>query len=357
MNFQEISKYRLTNQHLSVKKVTAVKELVKYMGAMQAQDYAMAQIAVGKRLDKVTGNEVNLAMNNGEILRTHLLRPTWHLVSADDIYWMLQLTAPHIKTLTQSRHKELDLTEKSLSKIFVLIEKVLLNNNHLTRSELYSAFHESKISTENNRGAHILMSAELEGIICSGRITNGQQTFALLEERFPKPMSISRDEALEKLARIYFESRWPATLRDFVWWSGLPVKDARKAMDMIGNDFTAEKIEEVTYLIPNSLPVFSENADSVFLLPAFDEYLIAYTDRKAVVENNKMVVSKNGIFWPIIVVNGQVVGLWKRTIKKDKVTVTIDPFMPLKKRQINLIEQEVSKLGDFLGKTAELTKQ
>lgn len=357
MNFQEISKYRLTNQHLSVKKVTAVKELVKYMGAMQAQDYAMAQIAVGKRLDKTTCNEVDLAINNGDILRTHLLRPTWHLVSTDDIYWMLQLTAPHIKTLTRSRHKELELTGKSLSKIYVLIEKVLLNNNHLTRTELYAVFHKSKISTENNRGAHILMSAELEGIICSGRIINGQQTFALLEERVQKPASISRDEALEKLARIYFESRWPATLHDFVWWSGLPVKDARKAMDMIRNDFIAEKIEDATYLIPNSLPAPSANGDAVFLLPAFDEFLIAYTNRKAAIENNKMVVSKNGIFWPVIVVSGQIAGLWKRTIKKDKVSVTIEPFKPIKKYHLNLIEKEVKKLGEFLGKKAELTNQ
>ena len=297
--------------------------------------------------------KVDSAMNTGEILRTHILRPTWHLVSSDDIYWMLQLTAPHIKNAAKSRHRELELNEKSLSKIYSLLEKALIDNNHLTRTELYSIFHEMKISTENNRGAHILMSAELEGILCSGKVIDGKQTFALLEERVSKPAPISREEALEKLARIYFESRWPATLRDFVWWSGLPVRDARKAIEMIGNDFIAEKIDEEIYMIPHSLPDLSQITNSVFLLPAFDEFLIAYTNRKAIIENDKMVVSKNGMFWPTVVVNGQVAGLWKRVIKKDKVNVTVDLFKPLKKHQLDLFEQEVTRLGDFLGKKAE----
>ncbi len=350
MKFSEIPNIRLVNQHLSLQKQTSVKGLVKYMGAMQAQDYSMAQIAVGKRTKEVTSAEVDSAINKGEILRTHLLRPTWHLVSSDDIYWMLQLTAPHIKTATKSRHRELELSEKKLSKTFSIIEKALINNHHLTRTELYSIFHESKISTENNRGAHILMSAELEGILCSGKIIKGKQTFALLEERMPKLAPIKRDEALEKLARIYFTSRSPATLQDFVWWSGLPVRDARRAIEIIGIDFISEKIENENYIIPRSLKSFPDISDSVLLLPAFDEFLIAYTNRKAVIENDKMVVSKNGMFWPIIVVNGKIAGLWKRTIKKDTVTVTINLFKPLNKNQLDLVKQEVVRLGNFLGK-------
>ncbi len=350
MHFSEISNTRLALQHLTLRQQSTIKGLVKYMGAMQAQDYPMAQLAVGKRLPGTTSDEVDSAMNEGEILRTHLLRPTWHLVSCDDIYWMLELTAPHIKTAVKSRQKELGLNEKSLSKIYRLLEGTLRDENHLTRNELYSVFHEAKISTENNRGAHILISAELEGIICSGKIKDGKQTFALLEERVQKPATLNRDEALEKLAGIYFESRSPATLRDFVWWSGLPVRDARKAIEMIGKDFISEEIGEETYLIPSSLPDFSENTDSVFLLPAFDEFLIAYTDRKAAIENDKMVVSKNGIFWPVIIVNGQVTGLWKRTKVKDKIHVSLELFKPLKKRQMELVEKEVIEMGRFLGK-------
>ncbi len=350
MQVSEISTIRLALQHLTQKKQTTVQGLVKYMGALQAQDYLMAQLAVGKRLSNVTDKMVDLAMNKGEILRTHLLRPTWHLVSSEDIYWILQLTAPHIKTAVKSRHKELELNEKSLSKIYLLLKKALRNENHLTRNELYSIFHEAKISTENNRGAHILLSAELEGIICSGKIKDGKQTFALLEERVPKPAALTRDEALEKLARIYFAGRGPATLRDFVWWSGLPVRDARKAIEIIRSDFISEEFEEETYLIPNSLPTLSQKNDAVFLLPAFDEFLIAYTNRKAAIKSDKMVVSKNGIFWPIIVVNGQVTGLWKRTKIKDKILVNIDLFMPLKKHQMELIEKEVTELGRFWGK-------
>ncbi len=350
MHFTEISNIRLALQNLTVREQTTVQGLVEYMGALQAQDYLMVQLAVGKRLSNITDKKIDLVLNEGKILRTHLLRPTWHIVSSKDIYWILQLTAPHIKTAVRSRHKELELNEKVLSKIYLLLERSLRDENHLTRNELYSIFHEAKISTENNRGAHILLSAELEGIICSGKIKDGKQTFALLEERVPKPAACTRDEALEKLAKIYFESRSPATLRDFVWWSGLPVRDARKAIEMIRNDFISEEIEEETYLIPNSLPNLSQKNNSVFLLPAFDEFLIAYSNRKAAIENDKKAISQNGIFWAIIVVNGQVIGLWKRTKIKDKILVSVDPFKPLKKHQMELLEKEVVELGHFWGK-------
>ena len=354
MHFSEISNTRLALQHLTVKEQTTVQGLVEYMGALQAQDYPMAQLAVGKRLENTTAQMVELAINKGEILRTHLLRPTWHIVSSKDIYWILQLTAPHIKTAVRSRHKELELNGKVLSKIYKLLEKTLRDENHLTRNELYAIFHEAKISTENNRGAHILLSAELERIICNGKIKDGKQTFALLGERVPKPAILSRNEALEKLARIYFISRGPATLYDFVWWSGLPVRDARKAIEMIGKDFISENIGEETYFVPFSLPDFSDNSYSVLLLPAYDEFLIAYADRKASIENDKKAISQNGIFRPIIVINGKVVGLWKQNKIKDKIQVNIDLLKPLKKHQMEMIEKEVVELGRFLGKETTL---
>ncbi|MEZ5104422.1 MAG: winged helix DNA-binding domain-containing protein [Draconibacterium sp.] len=355
MDFSEISNIRLASQHLTERKYTSLKEIADYMGAMQAQDYPMVKWAIGQRLSCISDKQVDSAINSAEIIRTHVLRPTWHIISPDDIYWMLDLTAPHIKSSTQSRHKELKLNEKNLSKIFKLIEKTLRDKNHLTREELYSIFHQAKIYTNDNRGAHILMSAELAGIICSGQIKNKKQTFALLNERVVRKKYLTRDEAIEKLARKYFTSHAPATLNDFIWWSGLPVKDARKSFEMLENEFVQETINDTIYLIPNSL-LSTPKMNSVLLLPAYDEFLISYTNRSAsiVFEDQKKTISNNGIFRPTIAINGKISGIWKRTTKKDKVVIEIEPFKKLNKTQIQSIEKEVERLEVFWDKQTVL---
>ncbi len=242
MNFTEIANIRLTSQQISSTKLKSVKEIVGWMGAIQAQDYAMAKWAIGIRFPDSTDKLVETAINNGEIIRTHLLRPTWHFVSADDIYWMIDLTAPQIKASLRSRHKELELSENI----------------------------------------------------------------------FMKPEPLTKEEALEKLARRYFSSCCPATLQDFAWWSGLSLIDARIALEMVKADLVSEMIDSQTYW-----------------LPAYDEFLISYKNRTAsfLYVNDNKVISSNGIFRPVIVVNGQVAGIWKRTIKNDEVIVKSELFM------------------------------
>ncbi len=357
MLFSDISNIRLANQHLTVKIETSPKQLIEYLGAIQAQDYPMAKWALGVRLNNVGNKDIELSLDNGEILRTHVLRPTWHLVSANDIHWMLELTAPHIHSSSRSRHKQLELDSKSLSKIYKLIEKNLRDNNHLTRDALYDIFHQEKIGTSDNRGAHIFMCAELEGLICSGKNSGKQRTFALLEERVSKPKKLNRDESLAKLANIYFTSRGPATINDFIWWSGLPRRDARKALEITSGDFSDETIEDETYRFSNNFDYSMIPTNSVLMLPSFDEYLIAYTNRKAAINkeiHTKKAVSNNGIFRPIIVVNGQVAGIWRRSFKKDMVLIETELFESLNKTQIKSVEKEAAKFGTFLDMKIEL---
>jgi len=355
----DISNIRLESQHVAKKEFTTVKDIVGYMGAIQAQDYAMVKLAVGSRLANSTESLVETAIDNGDIIRTHLLRPTWHIVSADDIYWLLELTAPRIKASLNSRHKELELSEPVLKSIYSIIEKVLRGNKHLTREELILKFVEAKISIDNNRAYHILMTAELDGLVCSGSIKDNKQTFALLSERVPKRTNFTREEALEKLARKYFNSHCPATLKDFVWWSGLSVSDARKALEMIKHDLVSETIGSETYWLINSFTDPSNKGNSVYLLPAFDEFLISYTDRKASISSEDQIkaIYQNGIFRPTIVIDGQVAGVWKRTIKKDKVLVEIDTFKPLIKSEINSIEKQIIVLEHFWGKKIEIKSE
>jgi hypothetical protein len=323
------------------------------MGAMQAQDYASAKWAIGIRLQSATDKSVETAINKGEIIRTHVLRPTWHLVSANDIYWMLELTAPHIRSSLKSRHKELELDEKLLTKAYVLLEKALSGGKNLLREDLFALLEKTKIITSSQRGIHILLMAELNGLIGSGPKTGNQQSYALLEERVPKKKTLNREQALATLAQQYFTSHGPATLQDFAWWSGLPTGDVKKGLELIKDDLKSSTILSQTYWYSGSASVPKNK--SAFLLPAYDEFIISYKDRtpSLPLENHSKTISSNGIFRSVIVLNGQVIGLWKRTIKKDKILIEPDYFKSPNKTEKELIEKASEDLGKFLNLQAE----
>ena len=356
MNLKAVANTRLANQQIAKTKFKTPKELVGWMGAMQAQDFTMAKWAIGIRLIGSKETLIEEAVNKGEILRTHVLRPTWHFVSSDDIHWMLELTAPHIKSGIRSRHKHLGLSEAAIKKSNRLIKKTLSGGKHLTREEIMNEFKKAKIDVSENRSSHFMLMAELDGLICSGRIKNKKQTYVLLEDRISETKSLKREEALVKLARRYFTSRGPATLQDFVWWSGLPVSDARKAIEMIKSDFVSKKIGENEYWFAGSNNIPKKINESVHLLPAYDEFLISYKDRDAslMFEHNKKTISNNGIFRPVILINGQVKGIWKRVTKNDKVVVEINFFQPQKKVIQQEIKKAAMKISSFLNKKVEV---
>lgn len=352
MTLNDISNIRLISQKIALPEFKTVKEIVSRMGAIQAQDYSMAKWAIGVRLPDTTDAKVESAINKGEILRTHVLRPTWHFISAEDIYWMLELSGTKIKSSFKSRDKELELTESVISKSQSIIEKKLSDVSGLTREEISQELTRAKIRTDANRLSHILVHAELIGLVCSGPIKEKKLTYSLLRERVPAKKDISKDEALARLAGKYFRSRCPATLDDFIWWSNLSVTDARKAVDLIKNDFFPETIGSSKYWLPYTFSDKVIKKTSVYLLPAYDEFLIAYKDRNSSLSavNNKRTVSVNGIFYPLIVVNGQVAGLWKRITQKNKVIVSADFFQPPDKVINNLIAEKFTVFGHFMGK-------
>ena len=356
MKSTDISSLRLTNQQITSTSFKTVKELVGWMSAMQAQDYNQAKWAIGVRLPHLTETQIETSFNNGEIIRTHLMRPTWHFVSSDDIYWMLELTAPQIKSAAKSRNRDLELTEVILKRSQDILVKVLEGNKSLTREELCVHLNQAGINTEEQRFPHILMEAEINRVVCSGVMQGKKQTYALLEERVPIKKKLTKEEALAMLAKKYFTSHGPATLPDFVWWSGLPVTNARKALEMIKSEFVSVTVDNETYWFSEVVSPTVSLPDSVYLLPAFDEYLISYKNRSAAItiDHHKKAVSNNGIFRPVIVVNGQISGLWKRTIKKDTVLIELDHFRPHNKTERSLIAKAGELYGHFLGMHTEI---
>jgi hypothetical protein len=352
----DISILRIQNQQVEGSNYKTPKELVAWMGAMQAQDFSMAKWAVGLRVPGSTEASVEEAYNRGEILRTHLMRPTWHFVSPEDISWMLELTAPQIKKILKTNDKRFEFNETVYSTCITMLEKVLSNMQCMTREELVQEFENIHIRTDENRLSHILIVAELAGVVCSGPMRGNKLTYMLLADRVPKIKSFTREEALATLATRYFKSHGSATVRDFVWWSGLTITDARKAMESIKSSLISETIDSETYWMApgSSHRVF--DPQQIRLLPAFDEILIGYANRSAALASvhNKKIISVNGIFRPIIVENGQVKGLWKRNTLKDRVLIEASLFQPFPEEIKRNIEEEAKRVGEFLNKRVEI---
>ena len=355
MTLSDISSLRIQNQEVQHQRFSVAKHLVAHMGAMQAQDYAMAKWAVGLRMQTADDASIVEAYNKGEIIRTHLMRPTWHFVSCDDVYWLLKLTAPQIKRLCKSRDRQLELDEVIYSRSNAILEKALGGGVNLNREELTRLYLDANIRTNENRLSHLLMRAELEGIICNGAIKQNKLTYALLSEKVPVRKLFSREESLFELAKRYFTSHAPATVRDFIWWSGLSVSEAKKAVEMIKSSFILETIDGIEYLFRTNQSDISQN-NSLYLLPAFDELLIAYTNRTATINSvdNPKAISNNGMFRPIIVENGRVTGVWKRTSQKTKVMIELTFFSGVSDFVINALESEIKKQALFLDKETEL---
>ncbi len=351
MTIHNLPKYRIHTQQLLNTQFSTPAEMVRYFGAMQAQDYAMAKWAVGIRLG-ARESTIENALASGDIIRTHILRPTWHFVAAEDIRWMLKLTAPHVKRIAAPMNKRHDLDEKTLHRFNEIIAKSLSGNKHLTREEIMQEL-QLKTDTANDiRPTLISMNAELDGIICSGAMRGKQITYSLLDERVPNSPALSHEEALVALSKKYFTSHGPATVNDFAWWSGLSIANSKLAIELIKPDFQSINIDNQTYLFDPTLHRTIDESNIIHFLPAFDEFLISYKDRTASIalDNQPKAFSKNGIFYPVISINGKAVGTWKRTLKKDTAIIQTQFF---NQKQIPLTDaffKAAEQYGNYIGK-------
>jgi hypothetical protein len=351
MKTADIIRIRLHNQQLAASRFTTAKEIVEWQGVMQAQEYALSKWAIGIRLPGSSEKIIDKALDKGEILRSHLLRPTWHYVAAEDIHWMLTLSVPQQRAAVKFRQKFLEIKPATLKKSNKIIEKALSKGEHLTRKELTALLQEAKINTKDERVSHMLFEAEIDGIICNGVQRGKEITYALLSERVNGGKSFPREEAMAKLAQRYFSSHGPATVQDFIWWSGLSITEGKKAVDLVKKDLESFTIGKKTYWLSPGLQIPSTKKSSAFLLPPYDEYIIAYADRSAVLTDGSKQKNlfDNGLFRPVILVNGKAIGNWKRVVKKGKTTVESNYFKKPAKTTEALIKKATKDYQRFAG--------
>lgn len=348
MTLQDIADYRLTLQQLVSSRFTNPHDLVSYMGAVQAQDYLSAQWALGMRMKDAQAHDIDQALEDGSIIRTHAMRPTWHFVAPEDLRWIQQLTSDRVRPTLAYYNRQLGLTDTIHEKTRRILQEILSNHTYLTRDEIKKVFESEHISIPTGQFmAHIMFDAELESVVCSGPRRGKQFTYALVDERIKPTPLLSRDEALTAIAKRYFTSHGPASLKDFVWWSALKIADGKRGIALLENELRKETISGVDFYYMHPLPTSHMPKLHVSLQPAYDEYTIAYQHHE--VHFPKVFSRKDVGYGYFILINGQISGIWQRTIKPKVVAITINPFRGLSTEEKKEIKTQAERYSEFIG--------
>ena len=398
MNLDIITR-RLSNQGLSEPRFETPAEAVGWLGAVQSQDYPGAKWALGQRMAGASDSALDRAFDAGEILRTHVLRPTWHFIRPEDIRWMLALTGPRVLKATRSYFRRFGLEDDEFRRAAKVIERALIGGQSLTRADLVERLRAAGFDVEDHlRATYLALWAELSGLIVSGprqgnpaaplngaqsgtvgarprradaghnrggsspRVNRGgNHTFALLDERVPQSPILSREESLSELARRFFTSHGPATLKDYAWWSGLTAADARLGIAASSSALAEEIIDGVSYWSGGeTIPSGGETAQPAYralLLPNYDEYVVAYAGRGDIIDDealHRLDPRGNLLFSHTLLLDGRVIGTWKRTFRKGAALVELATLAPLSAEQSAAVESALARYGGFLGMPVEL---
>lgn len=350
---QTLRAQRLQNQQMEYPRFDHVVDVLSHLGAIQGQDFIGAKWSLGLRLPDSTDADVEQAITDKQMVRTWLWRGTLFLTTAADVRWMLELVAPRIIAQSQRRYKELELDAQTLTHCNDILVEALADGQQHSRRQLYAILEEQGISTKGQRGVHIVRHTSLEGLIIQGTVDKNDPVFMSLDDVTPATQTIPKDVALAELARRYFNSRGLATLHDFAWWTGLLMADVRTGVEAIRSE-----LEEVTidgnsyYRVGDATTQPAPPSPTVYVPPGFDEYLLGYKDRDVILEPDhamKVCPGKNGMFFPTMVIDGHIRGVWKRTIKKKQMQIQAMPFAKLTHDEEQAFEKAIQKFGAFWG--------
>jgi Winged helix DNA-binding domain len=355
LTFNELLALRMRNLMLNAQEVRSPADVVAWMGAMQAQDLASGEWSFGVRGAGLTQADIHQATVDREILRTWPMRGTVHFVPPADAKWMLDITGTRALTGAQGRRQQLGLTEAIVTKAAEVLHNELFGGRSLTRAECVALLVDAGVHTAPEHGYHLLWYASQIGVTCMGPQRGKEQTFVLLDEWVPDPNLFSRDEGLATLAIRYFRSHGPATEKDFVGWTGLAVVDAKRAIELagetlVGVDTVRGRMITSAASLESGIPKPIQDLE-LLLLPGFDEYLLGYKDRTAMISAehfNQIIPGGNGVFRPTIVANGRVIGTWTRAIKKHRVEMAARPFATFSKRQHQAFTKASRMYADYL---------
>jgi hypothetical protein len=354
----DIARLRLEEQFLGGSDLATGAAVVAALGAVQAQDYSGAKWALGQRTRNATDEAIEREFDGGAILRTHLLRPTWHFVSPADIRWMLALTGPRVGAAMRSYNRRLELDRAVFHRSHRVLEKALAGGRHRTRVELRAALERARVKpAAGQRLAHLMMQAELDAVVCSGPRRGKRFTYALFDERVPPAPALARDEALLELARRYFRTRGPASSQDFAWWSGLAMADVRRAIDIAGRELERIQRDGREYWLVDGHDPRHVAKRIAHLLPNYDEFFIGFRDRSAIGQRLKsveVVTGGNALIAHVVAIDGQLVGGWKRLPGKGASVVQLDLRTNLTASERSAVNRALRRFQAFVGEPVEV---
>ena len=321
---------RLLNQQLVVPQYSDPAEVVSYMGAMQAQEYRMMRWAVEMRTRRPSHKAFKKAFDSGRIIRLHLMRGTWQLVAAEDYWMMIGLCAPKAIAVTKGwmSSNKISISDEELMRVRDIFAQTAADLGSVTKENLVRALAEKDISLDDHRLSYHIRMAEMSGTLCSGELLTMKATYALTANKVKQKVQMNRDEALAYFTRKYFQSRQPATLEDFVWWSGLNISDCRKGIELLGSTIHVERWKGRDYYLTDDCRTRGFRKGKFLLVPSYDEYLISYKSRDVVLppEHRHHAHNNSGIFQPIIAYDGTICGNWSPFKNDCQVTFFEDTF-------------------------------
>jgi winged helix DNA-binding protein len=349
---RDIATQRLANHGISAPRFESPEALVGWLGAVQAQEYDVAKWSLGQRSVSETDATVEQALAEGRILRTHVLRPTWHFVTPRDIRWLLELTAPRVRRLIAYYDRLLEIDESLRKRSYSLIERALLEAGKLTRAEVAKVLSAGGIDASGQRLSHFLFHAELSCVICSGPRKGKQHTYALFAERAPAAQSMPRDDSLAELARRFFASHGPATPKDFSTWCSLTLTDARKALAMLGPEAESFEADGRTYWQAAEAARPGAEAPRAHLLQGYDEYIMGYSESKDVLRDESWGNGPAGQrppFTHALIIDGTVAGHWRRNVAPKAVAIDLQLYRPLTAEELQEVDDAVQRYAGFIG--------
>ena len=352
MDSEKIVRMRMRNLRLWGPPAGSPEEVVGHLGALQGQEFAYARWSVGQRTKDTDDATILARFDEGAILRTHLLRPTWHLVLPADIRWILKLTAPRVHALNAYMYRQMAVDDADLEKSNKLLEKDLAGGQHLTRKEIGALLERSGVDASGLRLAYFVMRAELDGLICSGAMRGKQQTYALIDERAPDATDLGIDEALAELTRRYFTSRGPATVRDLSRWSSLTMGDCRRGVEMLDGELEKETVGDRTYWFAPSPPARRPPSPRIDLIQVYDEYVMGFSESRDALTGP--IPSHESRFMHAVLRDGKLIGHWKRTEEGKTTVVDVDTYEALADSETEALEKAVERFGRFLGRAVVL---
>ena len=344
---------RLHRQGLAGAPFATPVEAVAFSGAVQAQEVAEALWSLGMRVRDHDAAAIAAACDRGDIVRTHVLRPTWHFVAAGDLRWMLRLTGRRIQAKDAGRLRDLELDAATLSRVHDVLADTLADGQPRTRRELAAVLDASGIDMAGQRIAHAVAHSELEAVICSGPRRGSHHTYVLMDGRVPPAPERDREEDVAELVLRYFSSHGPATLRDFAWWSGLTIADGKAGVAAAGAALVAERDEAgTTWFSPCAAPgAVTAPHQGALLLSTFDETLVAYRDLRTVGLDG---TPDNALLTRPIILDGRAAGTWTRRLARREVTVEAVLRTPPDAGQRDALQAATERYGEFVGLPARL---